>query len=507
MATFTEIPNSDVDTQDALTLFEGNQMVFVLNGYTKKIVDFLNTKITVSTPLETPPLRGDHLYQDTTHARMIVQFVNLDKTEIYGYRITEEEFDTSGPVESNNVGEQIMSPATFIPSSVVEPTTPHCYEWTRHPSTTEGLPERAYIGCLYMGRIVLSGNPSDPNQWYMSRQNDPFDWDYGAADAQTAIAGETGLAGKAGDIIRALIPYNDDYLFFGCASSIWVMQGDPAVGGTLQPLTNTTGIYSSTSWCFDDSGNLYFLGDAGIYMCSVAEGVSKPQNVTSVIIPRLKDELNLNHKTHRVMMAYDKKRHGILVAITYLPTGENQNYWVDSLTGGFFPEKYQRECGAYSMIYYNADNENESALLMGNQDGNIRKFNDQRTYDEAYGDIAIYSKCLLPVIPAGQDSSRTGRMVDLTFVTAGGCSDGSRRDSDKVQYKLYTGECPEDVIEKAEDQQPPLYSGELVGAGKHHQVRKRLRGRSIGVLLENNELNKGWALEQAEIDIRQSGRV
>lgn len=507
MATFTEIPNSTVDTQDALTMFEGNQMVFVLNGRTKKIVDFLNTKLTVASPLTTPPLRGDVLTQATTEAQMVVQFVNLTKDTIYGYRITEAEFNTTDNVTSNNVGEQEMSPSSFVPATVVEPDTPHCYDWTNHPSNINNLPERAYIGCMYMGRAVIAGNPADPNQWYMSRQNDPFDWDYGAADAQTPVAGESTLAGKAGDIIRALIPYNDDYLFFGCASSIWVMQGDPAVGGTLQPLTNTTGIYSSTSWCFDDAGNLFFLGDAGIYRCSVAEGVSKPQNITSVIIPKLKDELALNHKTHRVMMAYDKKRHGILVSTTYLPTGENYNFWIDSLTGGFFPERYQNECGAYSMIYFDADTEAESGLLMGNQDGFIRKFNDAQTYDEAYGDVGIDSKCLLPVIPAGQDSARTGRLVDLTFVTAGGGADGSRGDSDEVGYKLYSGDCPEAVIEKAEDDAVPLYSGTLKGAGKHHQIRKRIRGRSIGILLKNDEINKGWALEQAEIDLRQSGRV
>jgi len=501
---FIEIANSTVDTSDAITLFEGNQMVFVVNGKIKKIVDFLNTKLSISSALDVPPLRGDWLTQETTNAVMIVQHVSPDKKSIYGYKISEADFNTTDLITSNDAGGQTMTPTSFVPESVTAPQ-PHCYDWTKHPSKSESLPERAYLGCMYMGRAVLSGNPSDPNQWYMSRQNDPFDWDYGAADAQTPVAGETSLAGKAGDIIRALIPYNDDYLIFGCASSLWAMQGDPAAGGTLFQVSNTTGIFSDTSWCFDDNGNLFFLGDAGIYQMSVGQGISKPNNITALALPRLRQDLDLNRKTHQVTMSYDKKRHGILITSTELATGNNQNYWFDGLTQGFFPETYSPATAVYSAHYYDAEDESESGLLVGGQDGFIRMHDDTLRYDEGPFDRAIESECLLPIIPLGEDSSKAGRIISLQVVTAGNQFDEDAADTDSVVYELHSGDCPENVLSKIKQEKTPLHTGTFTGAGKQFRIRKKLRGRNAGLLLKSNTLNHTWAIETIEIDGMPSG--
>ena len=506
MPDFVEIPDSTVDTQDHISMFEGNQQVFVVNGSTKKVVDFISTKLTLGA-LTTPPLRNDTLTQANTGAKLRVQFVNEAMTEIYGYKITDEDFNTTDNVSSDDIGDQTMDPATFVPTVVDAPTTPHCYDWTKHPSFTQDLPDRVYLACLYMGRAVLSGNPEDPNQWYMSRQNDPFDWDYGATDTQTPVSGETSLAGKCGDIIRALIPYNDDYLIFGCASSMWYMQGDPANGGSLQPLTETTGIYSSTSFCFDDSGNLYFLGNSGIFKCSVGGGVSKPVPITTVVLPRLRKDWDLDPEKYRVIMAYDKQRHGILITCTNLATGVNSNYWYDALTEGFFPEQYDAEAGAYSLLYFDADKEDESALLIGGQDGFIRYFDDEQKYDESYGSRSISSLILFPIVPAGEDAGSEGRITVFQFVLSGGTDEDADEATDSVVYEVYAGDCPKEVIDKAKAGTGYICTGTLTGPGRKYKIRRKIKGRSIGVLLKNTTLGHSWSIEQIEFDAQKSGGI
>ena len=63
----------------------------------------------------------------------------------------------------------------------------------------------------------------------MSRQANIFDWLYSQADAQTPVAGSNADAGELGDTVKALIPYKDDYLIFGCSQTMWLLRGDPAI--------------------------------------------------------------------------------------------------------------------------------------------------------------------------------------------------------------------------------------------------------------------------------------
>ncbi len=267
--TMTELAASDadIDTTDQLVAFEAYQKVLVINGTNLKIADFINTRIDVGTgnELTDPPARGDVLTQDTSDAAMIVDHVNSTNRYIYGYTTTATVFNTTNTVSSNN-GTATMNGATFTPDVVSEAsTTPLWYDYETYPDivlsiakyhqtigatkTFGSLPAKAYLGCLYRGRVVLSGNPNYPHQWYMSRQADIWDYAYLASDAQSPVAGNNTDAGEVGDIVTALVPYKDDYLIFGCSSTLWVMRGDPAAGGSLDEVDLTVGMFGANSWC------------------------------------------------------------------------------------------------------------------------------------------------------------------------------------------------------------------------------------------------------------------
>ena len=261
--TLTQVAGLTVDTADNLNMFSGLQKAFIVNGTILKIVDFSNTKLTLNSALTTVPTRGSILTGADSGATMVVDFVNSTKLTIYGYT-TSGTFAVNGQLEVITGGGAL--PATRWATAVAEASTaPHGYNWTVYPDGSSGsLPAKLYLGAWYRGRAVLSGNPVDPHQWYMSRQLNPFDFAYVANDAQTPVAGTNADAGKVGDIVRALIPFHDDFMIFGCASSMHYLQGDPAAGGELHSIDDFSGIFGARSWCFDKIGDLYLFGDDGI---------------------------------------------------------------------------------------------------------------------------------------------------------------------------------------------------------------------------------------------------
>ncbi|MDD5511621.1 MAG: hypothetical protein PHI12_12555 [Dehalococcoidales bacterium] len=497
--TMTQVAASvgEINTSDMLSAFEAFQKVFIVNGANKKVLDFINDKLTVAAPLTTPPLAGDTLTQAASGAAMIVDAVSADKTTIYGYRITDATFDTTNSVTSDNEGGDTMGPSSFVPATATSRSSgPFWYDWVPHPSKITQMPVKAYLSCLYRGRAVLAGNPEDPHQWYMSRQADLFDWDFASNDAQSAVAGTNADAGKVGDVIRALVPYHDDYLFFGCANSIWLLDGDPAAGGTLQPLSDTEGMHGAYSWCFDSEGNLWFWGTSGI--CVIPPGPGKPVCRTAHILPKLLDEENIDPARYRIVFGYDKKRTGIFISITKLADGTNSCYWFDLKTEGLFPERYPEQCGAYSIHYYHTNDDGLSDLLVGCRDGYIRHWDDAAKDDDiGLVDQAIDSYAVVGPAAMGNPPGREGTLSGVQIETGGGNIGGAEADSDPITYSIYTDLTAGGVIEKAIANNSRLTRTVLApGCRRGTRNRQVVRGAFGAVQLRNNTKGQSWAVEK-----------
>jgi len=547
-----EADNIKFETAFPLSLFEAFKKVILINKTAK----------------------GDLLTQTTSGAKMIVDFVDSTKRYIYGYTTTATVFTTTA-------GHTLVSgdeTATMDPNPAPKPdvvseasTTPHWYDYTNYPDiilsiATYGLaigatksfgslPAKATLGCLYRGRVVLGGNPNYPHQWYMSRQADIWDYAYLASDAQSPVAGNNTDAGELGDILTALIPYKDDYLVFGCASTIWVLRGDPAAGGSLDEVDLTVGIYGAKSWCFDGDGNLYFWGTNGIYVMPAGFGAVKC--LTENTLPNIINDEDVNPLTHRITMGYDRKRRGILTCITILETGVNSNYWYDLRTGGFFPESYPDVCGPYSLFHYAANDPDYVDLLIGCRDGYIRKFLDTAKGDDdgVEDDTPINSYCCLPIQPLAPDGDHEGKLTSLTVTNAGGAVGGTEGDTDRVDYKLYVADDAETCLEKMKaitdwatgqnyligdlviyltieyrcivahlsetggdtheepdtniiDWEPVVReSGTLSGVGRKERLRHRLRGAYLGIKLGNSTADESWAIEAVAGEIVPAGKL
>ena len=517
--TMTELNTSayTIDTTDQLAMFEGYQKVFVVNCSKLAVADFINTKIDLGSgnELTNPPAKGDTLTQATSNAKMVVDFVDSTNRYIYGYTISGTFVTTAGYTLTSDNATATMSPSTAPkPDVVTQP--PHWYAWTAYPDvvlTVGGatksygsLPNKAYIGCLYRGRCVISGNPEFPFQWYMSRQTHPWDFAYVANDAGSPVKGGNSDAGEIGDIVRALIPYKDDFLIFGCATSMWFLAGDPTFGGSINELDLTVGIFGSQSWCFDGDGNFYFWGTNGIYVTLIP---GTPECITEIKLPNLVNDEAADPSTHRITMVYARKRKGILICITKLSDGTNSNYWYDLRTGGFFPESYPDECGVYSAFYYPANSNTYKDLLVGCKDGYIRKFDSSaKDDDKGASDEAINSYVKFGPIPMSQDPDRMGKLSGLNLVTAGGGSSGSQSDSDNVNFKVYVENSAEKVIEKLSANTNPNMAGTFKAPGRRPGARRkqRVKGAYLGIRLDNIACTETWGFEKLTGTVLPSGR-
>jgi len=497
--TMTELSaaNGDIDCTDQLNMFEAFQKVFIVNGTNFKVADFVNTKLTHSA-LTTAHAKGDVLTQATSAATMIVDFTNTAKTTTYGF-VTSGTFNTSNAITGSGSG------TGFTPSAVT--ANPHWYDWTVYPGGASGtMPDIAYLGCLYRGRCVTSGNTNYPHQWYMSKIGDPWDWAYSSTDPLTAVAGSSADAGEIGDIIRALIPYKDDYLIFGCASTIWVLTGDPAAGGEIDEVDLTVGMFGANSWCFDGEGNLYFFGTGGIY--KIPLGFRNVENLTEISLPNLVSDEDADPSTHRIIMEYDRKRHGILICITKLSDGSNSNYWYDLNLKGFYPEDYPDECGSYSLFYYAAIDNDYADLLVGSKDGYIRKFDETAKDDDIGGsDQAISSYTVWPIQHLTEDNDKEGKLTSLTIELSGGASGGTFSDTDGVSYEIHVGKDAETVIEDIKDGATAFTSGTLSGTGRKARIRTKVRGAWLGIKFYNSTATETWAVNKIFGDIKEAGKI
>ena len=105
--------------------------------------------------------------------------------------------------------------------------------WDTKPDLGD-IPRNCPLIARYRDRLVLAAGINGEHLFYMSRIGDPYDFDYGEGQPGSAIAGAPTKAGTLGEPIRALAPWRDDYLLFGCTNSLWVMRGDLGFGGQLE---------------------------------------------------------------------------------------------------------------------------------------------------------------------------------------------------------------------------------------------------------------------------------
>lgn len=511
MPTLTELTAADhgftsINTDGYIAVIPAYQKFYVADGNAYNKIDFINTRITASVdPTDQGDdswVQGEVCLQAEAGEGIFDEVYQSGESEyqVLIYRTNTTQFLTTTDI---TVSDKYTLENENI--SLVSPP-PYWLPWVE-TSGSEGLLSDSEgptsdIGCLYGGRIVLNNN-LHPHQWFMSRQGDPLDWDTSQTDIGAAVSSQSSRAGIVGDVITALMPYHDYYMLFGCASSIYISRGNPMSGGPIANLSMTTGIFDPNAYCWDDKGNLYFLGSNGLYVLPpdmITDNVS-PTNLLENRVPSLIKDSQINRRTDRASMRYDKQRQGILCTIVQKDGGWSVSFWYDLRTGGVFPEKYTDNAIPSSMMFYEHRRGDYRKLLFGGQDGYIREFNEdtKSDIDDDDTEVAINSYVTIGPININKETRGKSQIKETALKTG--------TDSDDVDYEIHAADEAQSLMENIESGAAPSASGTLTGGGFDKSIRDKVSGGAIGLKIGNNAADKTWSMEQLKLVVEPKGKL
>ena len=353
--------------------------------------------------------------------------------------------------------------------------------------TAGSLPGVCPLVCLYRGRIVLAGQVDDPYNWFMSRAGDPFDYDYAPADPDglEAVAGNNANGGLIGDTITALIPIGDDYLIFGGDHSIYMMEGDPASGGSITLVTDKTGIAFGRAWTSDPQSTLYFWGTDGVYRVTPGSG-AKPENMTKMRIDaRLR---TVDQNTCRIYLEWDSIRDCLLVNVLPLDGTAGRVFVWERRNDAWWEDAYPTIVGPSCLFAFDAAGVDDRALIVGSHDGYLRQIDEQAEGDD--GDF-ISSRVRYPPFLAPQHDAEVVLNSVLPVLA---------KNSGPVQANIYTGQSAEDCATAT----APRVHRTLGHGSRNGIMRGKVRGYAVQLGLIYNGQSR-WAVEGMTVGFEASG--
>jgi hypothetical protein len=359
-------------------------------------------------------------------------------------------------------------------------------------------------GCIVIGtfldRIALAGGKNNPSVWFLSGRGDALNWNFASTGEGGAVAGDNSNAGQIGAPITAMVPSIEDYLLLGSLGSLYILRGDPTVGGRLDNMSRRIGIVGTEAWCYGPNSSVFFLSRDGLYM--IAPGAtSYPQSLSEEVLPGpLKNVNNVN--TH-VMLEYDVLNRGIHIHLTNVNSGIALSYWYDLEIPGFWPFRYATaNHQPFTTLQYEADKSTSAAMLMGGRDGYIRKYAKSASVDDNIDQTAISSNIVLGPIPLGSSPDAEGLLQRIEIILG--------RDSNPVNWRMYIGNTAEEAIHNW--QFSNIYKSGVtreLTEGENRSLlsvhHPRVRDYYVVIRLSNDDANRWW-FEQMVAIIKDVGR-
>lgn len=336
----------------------------------------------------------------------------------------------------------------------------------------------------YRDRLVWAKNRT----WYMSRQGNAGDYNYGAdpEDPSRAIAGVSSGPGEPADPIIAMAPAGYDYLVFFSESAVWVMRGDPGYGGQLYQASSVAGCVSRDAWCYGDSTELYFLGKDGLYMMEPNAGAIR--GLSQSKLPR--KLRGIDRDNFDVSLAYDPEDNGVVAFIVPKDGSSGEHFYFDIETQSFWP--FVLSNPNTQPIYsttFGGDPTSPRKACIASIDGYVREWSG-KTDDGA----TIQSNVIMGPYPVTGREGIDGILTELMTVTD--------KDSVDVTVEVYAAESSEEAVALAEEGTSPSFTF-VSKAGRSKAKRPRIRGGSFCIKITASGV---WAYEEIFAMIAAGGR-
>lgn len=373
-------------------------------------------------------------------------------------------------------------------------STSTCAEMIEAAGTVEADIE---IVCNWYGRLVCAKG----KQVYASRSGDATDYDYaaGAAGDVSAAWAETDLIR---DQITALAAFRKDYLVIGCDNSIKMYAGDPGDGGTLEIVSDRTGILGPDAWTIDDGGNMWFVSSGGLFM------MSQPGTVTQVSAG-VRDNFfsEIDRIASWVTCRYDAELRAIWVFVTpktasetpgthtfyALPRGMQPGFWGDVRFGS---DSY----GPVSAVWYDGNTAGDRKLVLGGRSGVMRVFDPLATSDDG---VAITSEIVAGPVRYSDQATET-KLLRADFVLGKTPEVFAAETASRwcFDYAIQGGDDAYEAVTAPEQ----IVTGRFTTAGRQEPFGLRMANGAFAVKISNSQINRIWSVESVNVNLGPGGR-
>ena len=362
-------------------------------------------------------------------------------------------------------------------------------------STTSGeVPKRCKLIASWRARLVLARASDSPHNWFMSAIGEPTNWDLfpRVVNAGQAIAGTISKAGLVPDVINTLVPYNDDLLMIGGDHSIYRLTGDPMAGGQMDLVTDVTGMAFGQSWDKDPQGNLYFVSPRGqLYVMS--PGKAGMRELSNGRFEQRLGAIDLTNNYIKVVWN-DLERTLHIFVMPYGAGGthlahfryerDQDAFWQDE-----FGTTAITDVQPTAALVIDADAPGDRALLIGGEDGRVRKWskdvrNDQRTTSTSH---PIDSQVVMG--PYGAPDAEV-RLSKIQAVMAS--------DQQRANIQIFASDSPDTMGNM-------LWSGTLM-PGRNPNIFARAKGSFFWIRLRNAFPDERWSFESMQLTVAKAGR-
>jgi hypothetical protein len=352
------------------------------------------------------------------------------------------------------------------------------------------IPSRCALIESWRGRIVLARSADEPHNWFLSKKDDPTNFDYfpPVPSEVDAIAGNNSSAGLCPDIINTVVPYSEDWLIFGGDRSIWALVGDPAAGGRLELVSDITGMAFGRPWCKDPNGVLYFVGSRGGLFRWVPG--AKPERISLGKIERQLQDIDFS--TYHVKLAWNYQDDGVhILQCPFGAGGTHVAHWFfEARAEGFAKDLFGSSAATNiqptDVAVLDGDDFNDRVLVFACEDGFIRKWDSAAKSDDTRTDgttkIPIDAYVTWFPIQAGEQVTGMETQFQGLTVVLGDRNDG-------VRYELFSSDEP--------DQLGVSKRAGVFGPGRNPPSWERIVGSYCGLRLRNAAADERFTFERA----------
>jgi hypothetical protein len=300
--------------------------------------------------------------------------------------------------------------------------------------------------CNHGPGVLIAAMPGNKSMYALSAKVDKagpvYYWqNFNPSDAgittttDRAVIGSASGQGLPADDIIALVPVpNEDARYetlFMCSRSIWSLKGDPRVDGGLTNVSSSTGIFGPQSWCFDNKGNLWWIGNGGLH--AMPKGTRTYTKTDGRRLPAYFELADVFRR--QVLLRYRASDNTILCYLTPRVGGpdEGQPALVavyDIEAQEFTKDEYDGDVGPTAAVELTGQKPEDRDVALCGLDGFVYRYS-----DSAYSDNGEPIDVVMDFVSSEEMGGEVTSLMDLIDVEAA-------TGTGAVDLSIYTANSP-----------------------------------------------------------------